>query len=229
MRAKTISIMNASTKNQAASASVSPPNRLWTIPNALCVVRLAASPGLVLLAIADEPRWTLALFLTLMATDWLDGKLAVWLDQRSRIGPRLDSIADVAMYAALLFAGAWLQGSVLVSNWIWVGAALVTYVVSCVAALLKFWRLPSYHTRTAKAAWLLMIVAVVALFADWSVWPLRIAMLGVVIANLEAVTITALLPRWRADVISLVVAFQLRRSELTTQGGTDTAEIRDQH
>lgn len=204
-------------KNQAASASVSPPNRFWTIPNALCVVRLISSPGVVLLAVADEPHWTLALFLMLMITDWLDGKLAVWLDQRSRIGPRLDSIADAAMYAALLLAGVWLQGSVLVTHWMWVGAALVTYVVSCVAALLKFRRLPSYHTRTAKAAWLLMIVAVVALFADWSVWPLRIAMLGVAIANLEAVTITAVLPRWRADVISLVVALRMRKSAVVNR------------
>lgn len=187
-------------------------NRRWTIPNALCAVRLVGSIGFVPLAVAGEQAWTLGLFLALMMTDWLDGKLAVWLDQRSKIGPRLDSIADAAMYAGLLFAGIWMKGPVLAGEWTWIAAALVTYLVSCGAALLKFRSLPSYHTRTAKTAWLLMIFAIVALFADWSVWPLRIAMLGVAIANLEAVIITALLPQWRADVISFLIAMRARKS-----------------
>lgn len=188
-----------------------PKERRWTIPNALCAVRWAGSLGLVPLAVAEQPYWILALFLILAATDWLDGKLAVWLDQRSALGPRLDSIADATMYGGLLFAVGWLQGQVLVAEWMWVAAALSTYAVSCVASLLKFGRLPSYHTRTAKAAWLFMVVAAVALFLNWSILPLRLAMLSVAAANLEAILITIILPRWQADVISCFVALDAGR------------------
>src|SRR5687767_10584863 len=83
-------------------------SRLFTIPNLLCAVRIAGSPGLVALGIAEEPYLFLAVYAVLAATDWLDGKLAVYLDQKSRIGPQLDSIADLMLYASLLIGGAWL-------------------------------------------------------------------------------------------------------------------------
>lgn len=195
------------------SATTTSSNRVWTIPNTLCAARLVGSFGLVPLAVADQPVWMLALFLTLMATDWIDGKLAVWLDQRSSFGARLDSVADAVMYGALLLATVWLYGRVLLAEWLWIGLGLGTYVASCAAALTRFRRLPSYHTRTAKVAWLLMAVAAVALFIGWSVWPLRIAMLGVAIANLEAVAITLILPHRQTDVISLFVALRARRAD----------------
>ncbi len=197
----------------ATSSAEAMDRRLMTIPNILCAVRLIGSLALVPLALTAQPEWILGLFLILSATDWIDGKLAIWLDQRSTFGARLDSYADATMYAALLFAGVWLKGRVLQAEWIWIAVALLAFAASCCAALWKFRRLPNYHTRTAKTAWLLMVVAAVALFLDWSVWPLRVAMLGVALANAEALLITAILPRWRADVISCLVAFRLRKSD----------------
>lgn len=186
--------------------------RMVTVPNVLCAVRLIGSLGFIPLALAAQPEWVLVLFLTLSATDWVDGKLAIWLDQRSMLGARLDSYADATMYAALLFAGVWLKGRVLQAEWGWLALALLTYAASCLAALAKFRRLPNYHTRTAKTAWLFMVVATVFLFLDWSVWPLRVAMLVVSVANAEALLITAILPRWRVDVISCVAAARLRKT-----------------
>ena len=51
-------------------------------------------------AFAERPRVFLWLFLFLSATDWIDGKLAILLDQRSVLGALLDTWADAALYAA---------------------------------------------------------------------------------------------------------------------------------
>ncbi len=180
------------------------PVRYVTIPNALCVVRFVGSFGLGALALIGEPQAFFYTFLFLTGTDWIDGKLAKWFDQRSAIGPKLDSVADVAMYAALLFGSVGLKGTVLLAEAVWIGCALATYAISCVASLIKFRRFPSYHTRSAKTSWLLVLVAAGALFLKWSIWPLRVAMVGVTLANLEAILLTSRLQTWTSDIRSIL-------------------------
>jgi CDP-diacylglycerol--glycerol-3-phosphate 3-phosphatidyltransferase len=190
-----------------------PPDRRLTIPNALCLVRLFGSLAIIPAAIADRPRWVLVLFVALATTDWIDGKLARALDQRSRIGPKLDSLADITMYAMLLFALVWLKSDVLVNQWPWLVPAGVLFVVACGGALWKFGSLPSYHTRSAKTTWFLTLVAAVALFLDGPIWPFRLALVSISIANLESIAITATLSRPMTDVISIFAARRLRRQQ----------------
>jgi cardiolipin synthase len=189
-------------------------DRWLTIPNAICVFRFLGSFAIIPAVIAERPLIVLSLFVFLAMTDWVDGKLARALDQRSLIGPKLDSAADVAMYAMFLFAVSWLRADVLRSELLWVGAAAVCFAIAIAAALVKFGSLPSYHTRSAKTTWFLMVIAAIALFLDWSVWPLRIALLGVIVTNLESIAITATLSQPYTDVISLAAA---RRLELKSQ------------
>lgn len=174
------------------------------VPNALTALRLALSPGLVLLALVGRPTWFLWLFLGLEFTDWLDGKVADWLDQRSEFGARLDSVADMVMYAVLLVGLVLLEGDVLAREWPWLVPALGGYVVSWLASLLKFRRMPSYHTLTAKGSYFLVIGATVALLALDLAWPVRVAAAGVTVANLEAVLLTLTLDAPRSDVPSIL-------------------------
>ena len=175
-----------------------------TVPNVLGAVRLLGSPWLVLLGMADRETAFLVLFLFLTFTDWIDGKLAGWLDQRSRIGPRLDTLADVTMYVALLVGLVVLEGDLILDEWPWIVAGCASYLLSVLVAAWKFGTVPSYHTRAAKVSWLLALVAaLVVLLADLA-WPLRIAAGVVVLTNLEAVAITARLDRPREDVASIL-------------------------
>src|SRR5690606_29392185 len=122
-------------------------------------------------------------------TDWIDGKLAIHWNQRTPFGARLDSVADASMYAAVLVGTVWLKQDVVADQWPWIAAALISYGITISASLMKFGHLPSYHTRAAKTSWLLMTIAILALFAglaELSVWSLRIAMVGVTLTNLEA-------------------------------------------
>lgn len=192
--------------------SESKQDRWVTIPNVLCLFRFLGSLALVPAAIAGRPRLALVLFLGLALTDWMDGKVARWLDQRSRIGPKLDSLADVTMYAMLLFALAWLRADVMLSELPWLIVVAAMFAIACAASVRKFGSLPSYHTRSAKTSWFLTSLAAISLLLDWSVWPLHIALLGIFVANLESTAITATLRRPRTDVISLRAARRLEQA-----------------
>jgi len=185
---------------------------LLNVPNTLAAIRLVGSLAAFGVAYQQWSTAYLLLLVVLMATDFVDGKLAILLNQRTVFGARLDSVADATMYASVLFAAYWMKYEVLRREAWWIGAALATYALSITAGLLKFRRLPSYHTRSAKTSWLLMGIAIVSLFAftPYSAWPIRLAMLKVTVTNLETTLMTFVLPAWTADLPSLLHAWRAR-------------------
>lgn len=178
-------------------------DRVWTIPNILCFIRLGGA--FVLLPVAWQGNNELFLwsFLLLAMTDWFDGKLAILLNQRSVYGARLDSWADAALYTALLFGLLSMYHEILLQESLWIAAALLSYGGSVVLGFWKYGRWPSYHTRAAKTSWFLTACAVIALFMDWAIWPLSVAAVAITITNLEALVITLISPEWQVDVTSV--------------------------
>src|SRR5256885_12874423 len=62
-------------------------DRLLTVPNLLSVVRLAGVPLFLWLLLGPKADgWALVVLVASGVTDWLDGKLARWLNQMSRLG-----------------------------------------------------------------------------------------------------------------------------------------------
>lgn len=183
-------------------------NKILTIPNLLCLVRLVGSFILIPIAWQGRNEVFLWCFIFLAMTDWVDGKLAILLNQRTVLGARLDSWADAALYAALLFGVVTLYGDTLRAELAWIATALVTYLISTVAGFWKYKRWPSYHTRAAKTSWFLTGLAVIALFVEWALWPLRVAAVAVTLTNIEAIFITIISPAWRADVTSVYHAWR---------------------
>ncbi|WP_407691334.1 CDP-alcohol phosphatidyltransferase family protein [Saccharopolyspora mangrovi] len=77
----------------------------WTLPNLLSVIRLAGVPVFLWLLLGPQADLLALLVLVISgATDWLDGKLARWLNQYSRIGELLDPAADRLYIVATLIA-----------------------------------------------------------------------------------------------------------------------------
>lgn len=68
---------------------------LWTVPNAITLVRLLCLPIFVWLLAVDDRRVAAALVLgALGATDWVDGYLARRLGQESEFGAKFDPTVD---------------------------------------------------------------------------------------------------------------------------------------
>lgn len=182
-----------------------------TLPNLLTLTRLLGSFVLPAVALSDREQAFLWLYIVLTMTDWLDGKLAILLDQRSSFGARLDSWADIALYAALLFGLVWLRGEALIDEAGWIASALLAYAIAVGYAFHRFGRWPSYHTRAAKTCWLLVFGAVIALLGPGLTWPIEIAMAGVVVTNIESILITYHIDRWRTDVRSVFEVITRKR------------------
>jgi len=179
-------------------------NSILTVPNILCFIRLIGSFPLFFAAVNDKPNLFLWIFIFLAATDWIDGKLAILLDQRSVFGAKLDTFADVTLYTALFSGSLILHWSALSREVWWAVPAICSYVISVSYALMKFGSWPSYHTRLAKTSWLLVLIGAVCFLSEWSIWPLKFAMVAVTITNIEAAVLTFLLPEWRSDIASIV-------------------------
>ena len=213
-------------RGPAQPASLPKISRL-NLPNVLSGTRLLGSFMLVGLAWSGSDGIVLPLILVLLITDWIDGKLAVLWKQQTAFGARLDSLADVTFYIAVLFAVGRLKSELLVAELAWIAPAVVTYLLSCLVGWIKFRRIPTYHTRAAKTGWLLVGLVVLAVFArNWH-WPIRALGIWVFLVNIEAILISLVLPASLVDVPSLYHAWAARRRLLGRNGETDSsADVR---
>ena len=185
--------------------------RRWaTIPNFLSLFRWLGSPLLIVMGVVSEPRGFVIAYLVLSLSDWIDGKIAVGWNQRSRLGARLDSWADATLYGCLLIGACLLWWQTILAQWPWIALAVGSYAIATAAGLMKFRRWPSYHTRSAKLSWGFVLIAVTCVAWNGPAWPLWIAMLSVTIANLESLYITSQLTQWHNDVIGFWKVSELR-------------------
>jgi len=122
-----------------------------TVPNLLSVLRLAGVPLFLWLLLGPKADGYAVLVLALSGiTDWLDGKVARWLNQYSRLGELLDPFAD-RLYILAALAGFLLRGLL---PW-WVVVALVgrdLVLTGCVALLRRRGYGPFPVTYLGKAA-----------------------------------------------------------------------------
>lgn len=194
-------------EEKAASKPVDPRDERFkdsfvTIPNVICLGRLIGSFVLIGFALAGWRYWFVGWFLILSFSDWIDGRLARWLRQRSDFGARLDSTADAVMYTALLAGLAVLSWDWIQQELAWLIVGVGSYAVTTGVGLWKYGRVPSYHTYGAKITQWIASIAGVCLALHWTVWPLRIAVIAVTLTNIEATAITCVLKKWQADVLT---------------------------
>ena len=193
--------------------AVSPEASVINIPNFLSAVRFVGSFVLLGVAFWGNPAWVLPLMIVLLATDWVDGKLAILLRCTTTFGARLDSVADVTFYAAALITTLWLKFDLLWREVPWIAPAVLSYLASAAWGAYRFGRIPTYHTRMAKTSWFFATVALIALYSHEAVWPLRITAISVLLTNLEAIAMTSVLDRADVDIASLYHALRRRREK----------------
>ena len=80
-------------------------DRVWTVPNALSMLRLLGVPLFLWLLLGPEADgWAIVLLMLAGISDWADGKIARALDQGSQLGALLDPAADRLYIVATLAA-----------------------------------------------------------------------------------------------------------------------------
>jgi phosphatidylglycerophosphate synthase len=175
---------------------------------ALTTLRVALAPAL--LWITRDGRagaWYVVCCLVALVSDIVDGVIARRAGVDTAGLRRYDSVADTIFYATAAWT-VWRVHPEVVRAY-WPGAAIVVglEVARYGFDLRKFGREASYHAWSAKVWGLSLAIALVAVmgFGRAVPWVALAIVLGVV-ADLEGLAISVVLPAWRHDVKSIVHA-----------------------
>ncbi len=178
------------------------PSKL-TLPNLLTGFRFMAAPVLLWLAWHGYPIAFMGLLAIAFLTDLLDGMAARLTGQVSQFGATLDSWADVITYLTIALSCWWLWPEVVGRELLYVGLIVASCLLPALAGFLKFGRFTSYHTWAVKIAAAAMGLTLYVLFLGGPPWPFRIAAVICIVAAIEEIAITLLLPEPKSNLRSV--------------------------
>lgn len=179
-------------------------DRIYTVPNILSAFRLAAAPVAIGLALAGYRSAFATIICVSLLTDVLDGLLARLLDQRTRIGARLDSIADDATFGAALVGIFLFQYETIGSSIWWLYAFLFMFAMSTIVPIVRFGRTPSFHLYSFKINGYILAAFFFTLFVFGFYRPFfYFAMIYGIISCLEVIIVSIVLSKPESDVQGL--------------------------
>ena len=188
---------------------------LLKLPLALILLRAALGPVVVVLALAHPNNAQFATCLTLaFLSDYFDGVIARHLGIATAGLRRLDSIADSIFYVAALFAAWHLRSELLVSYLPSLAALLALEAARYAIDYRKFGKEASYHMWSSKLWGIALFSGFFALLVnEVAGWPVSLAIYIGLVADIEGLAISLVLPRWQADVPTIFHAIRLRAAE----------------
>jgi len=145
----------------------------------------------------------LVLFALGLVSDVLDGVVARRFGLESEVGARLDQWGDFALWGCLPLAAWWLWPDVLRREAAYALVAIVCLLLPTAVAYAKYREVPGYHTWSAKTSAVLMGIGVPLLLVFDVAWPFRVAALWQLVAAVDELGITFVLPSCQHDVASV--------------------------
>jgi cardiolipin synthase len=177
----------------------------YYIVNGITFYRLLAVPVLLFFVFTrqhDVFKWLLAIS---FFTDALDGWMARRLKVTSEFGSRLDSIADDLTFLAAVVGMIVLKPAFLQQHQVIVIVLVALFIVETTMSFIRYGRMSSFHTYSAKLAAILQDVFLLLLFflATPPYVLFYIASFVTVINLIEEIILVLLLPKWKRDVKGL--------------------------
>src|SRR4051812_35855276 len=164
--------------------------RFWTIPNILSLYRIVIFP-FILWLIIDKNEWLFSIFITIsLVSDILDGVIARVFNQKTHLGARLDSWADLGTYILAFLA-------IYFFKWNEISPyAMMFYIFGCSMTLsylvvfFKFKGLIGLHTYMFKVTGYIQGAFIVILFlSGFYVWAYYICLVWGTLACIEEIII----------------------------------------
>jgi len=175
----------------------------WTLPNLLTGFRFVAAPGLLWLAWHGHGIGFMVLLAIAFLTDLLDGLAARLTGQVTEFGAILDSWADVITYLTIAVCCWWLWPEVVAKEWFYVTLIVASCLLPAIAGFIKFGCFTSYHTWAVKLAAAAMGATLYVLFLGGPAWPFRVAAVICILAAIEEMALTIILPEPESNVRSI--------------------------
>lgn len=199
------------------------PSPVRRLPLCLALLRAALAPGVVWLAVSAPHPWAFALCLiAAFVSDLCDGMLARRWNVATPSLRRLDSLADTLFYLGCLGAAWYLLPSAITTRAAPLALLLALELTRYAFDAWKFRREASYHLWSSKLWGIALFAGFFGLLVfGWDGPAMTAAVWLGILADLEGLAISVVLPAWRTDVPSLLHALQLRRSLRVRHPGVD--------
>lgn len=173
------------------------------VPDLLSVLRLALAPVLLILAWTGLERTFVAVLALAYLTDAVDGPIARRFGGESRIGPKLDTWADVTIYLCVPLGAWWLWPDLIQREALYFALIIASILLPLLAGLIKFRSTTSYHTSLVKLAAICTTLSSLLLFLQITPMPFRVSTVLCLLAGMEEVLITRALREPRSNVRSI--------------------------
>lgn len=177
-------------------------SKYFSLPNLFSIARIIAVPILICFAYSDYANLFLIGAIIALSTDFIDGYLARKLDQITKLGTTLDSIGDMMMYFTMPFCGWLLWPDMIMREITYIFFVMLAFIVPMIAGMIKFGRMPSYHTWLAKSSTMFISIATMI----WFIWEypilFRIAVVIQILVMIEYIAITLRLKVWQGNIPS---------------------------
>jgi phosphatidylglycerophosphate synthase len=174
------------------------------VPNLITLARVLMAPVLAWLAASGHEMAFAWLLIAALASDLADGLVARMFHLGTRFGALFDSVADVLTLSVATY-GIWIfHREVLRDHPVACGAVIGGGLMVCIAALLRYGRIASFHTYVAKATAYVLGFFLATLFLFGFVpWLFAATVALSVLGSIEELALIWYLPRWRTDVRGL--------------------------
>lgn len=171
------------------------------LPNLISAIRLMSFPVLIWLAWIGADRAFAWLLVAAGITDFLDGWLARKYGWVSKTGALLDSTADISIVLVVLFAMWTLHNDVFVYHGPILWAILIVWSLTNLIGLVRYHRLPSFHTASARFGLTMFGLFVLVLFFYGFVpWLLYVCGTICFLAGVESLILVVLIDHWRPNL-----------------------------
>ena len=174
------------------------------IPNLLSVYRIVIFPVLIIIITVDNKdafKWLIGIS---FFTDLIDGYIARKLNMESKQGSKLDSVGDMFTLLAAAIGFIIFENHFFKDHTFPILIAIGLYFFQLIVCLIKYKKLSSFHTYSAKIAFVFtgsfFIITFFTGIIDWLFW-LAIAL--AILECLEEIIIVFLLPKPKQNVKSV--------------------------
>ncbi len=185
---------------------------IFNVPNLLSFYRLAMAPLIGVLALSEERTLFIVFLCISFVTDVLDGLIARAWNLCTKIGSRLDSIADELTYVAALVGIFQFEYNTLKPHIVILYVFIGLLILGTLIPLAKFKRTPSFHLYSFKANALLQGLFILDLFVfglDVSLY--YFVMSFGILACLEVICVALVLDEPASDAKSLYWVLRKKR------------------
>jgi cardiolipin synthase (CMP-forming) len=162
---------------------------LWTIPNLLSISRIVFLPILYLFIFLEMPFAFLIAFVIIGSTDFFDGMLARRLNQVTKLGKVLDTVADIMFYISTAWFFYRLYPHYLEPNFGLLVAFFVVYFFSFIVSTVYLGKPIMMHTSLLRFCAVLVYVLVILSYLFNTTYFLSFILILFMIGFFEAIMI----------------------------------------